>query len=215
MAGRPGQNAIRAESIRIQRETPCEYYRYLKLWRILRNGPVNTAAVAEKLEISHQEAVKTIRALRAVKMVCVDHMEKQDRAWVPLWTRGAADKSTPVRVGGVPKPGAKAVAFKSLLRALSQPVYASKLAEETGVCLASTRRFLKVATAMKIIYICSWTKDSGSGCWTAEYRLGANHNKPKPEPVSRKEINRRHNEKLATTRPMKRAADVLNNWGMQ
>lgn len=215
MAGRPGQNAIRAESIRIQRETPCEYYRYLKLWRILRDGPASTATIAERLGISHQEAVKTIRALRAVKLVCVDGMEKQGRAWVPFWTRGAVDKSTPVRIGGVPKPGAKAVAFKSLLKSLSQPIYASKLSEETGVCYAATLRFLKVAKAFQIIYVCSWTKESGSGDWTAEYRLGANQNKTKPDPVSRQEINRRHNEKLATMRPVKRAAAVLNSWGLQ
>lgn len=215
MPKRPGQNAIRAESIKIQNETPCEYFRYLKIWRILRDKPVPTSVIAKKLQISQQEAVKTIRALRSVKLVCVDHVEKQGRAWVPFWTRGAVDKSTLFSVSGNLKPGAKAVAFKSLLKALEEPIYASRLSEETGLCYSSTRRFLKVAKAFQIVYICSWTKENGSGNWTAEYKLGANHNKEKPKAISREEINRRHNEKRALNRPLQRAAAILSNWGMQ
>lgn len=114
---------------------------------------------------------------------------------VNVWAFGDGQAPAGVQFREVKsRPRAQSIAFGSLVRCLREPHTMTELSEETGLHLASVRRTVAALRKAGLSHVAEWQQRHGTP--SRRHVMGAGKDAARPRPLTRKQINAKHNQRV-------------------
>ena len=188
------------------RDTPTEHRASLIAFRLItERGGITASEFAKVAGTNRKIAYLKLRDLRAVGLVGIKGRRRSGTVMAPVFGFGDDE------IDGPPKgvPGARVIAFKTLINGLRESSSVTDLVDETGINRNTIHAFLRSAHAWRVAYISAWTPPIGSGSWVPRWKLGRENHRPQPAAQSRETINARYWAKRAERVNAKRIHEAL------
>ncbi len=178
----------------------CEYRGFIKVYRELFFRECSVPEIATKLQMDEGVVRRMVQAMRASGIAGVKRVEKHGRAYRPVYGVGADECVGEGSVKAIPIPTARGTAFASLIRSMRDRASAEQIADSTGIGVNAVRRFLRVASKHRIVYVVEWAQDV-QGRWSIPlWRLGNTWHVERPAPKTTAEKSRAYQSMLAARR---------------
>lgn len=161
----------------------------IKIYRLLMSGPKTNAEIAEALKCTVETARHFTYGMRAVRIIGLKGYRTVVRSLHPIYGLGQDECQKSGAVASKFKPGARMIAFASLIRALQNPSTCADIAEETGIQEQTVNRFVAVARKHRIIHICGWVKRKNAGPPCRIFKIGNGFDARRPAPRGKSILN--------------------------
>ena len=175
---------------------------YAQIMRALRH-PATTKGLAERLGCSYLGLLINVRRMAELGLVREMAWQRARGNWEAVWC--ADDKPrTPHPTKGAPKiepvkayrRRSEMLAFSHVVSCLREGVTLRVMEDRTGCCYNNLARLMRFSESIGFARVSAWeVREDGCGAPSAVWSLGAGKRAPRPQTMTRQEIDRRNQAK--------------------
>lgn len=182
---------------------------YVRLLARLRERPSTIPDMVGFVGVARVACYRIVTTLHHLKLVHVSGwLDEYDRRTLPVYAFGPGEDAAPptfrpcgrqVRNAKLPNLrvlSVEVVGLASLIRAMETPASRKEIEAVTGLHNRTVRMALQAMTRYGMVHVAYWSpREVSGGPPTAQLQFGPGRSAPRPKPMPKQEINRRHNDR--------------------